>query len=75
MALGALPLPRQRPHLALHLAREVVEACEVLGRFVEATLGVAAAIAIEADARGFLEQLATVVGAGRTAARRSCAAR
>ena len=63
VALGALALARQRAHLALHFADQVVEALQVDRRLLEAPLGRAAAVAIEADAGRFLEQLATVVGA------------
>ena len=62
VALGALALARERAHLALHFGDEIVEALEIDRRLLEAALGGAATIAIEADARRFLEQLATIVG-------------
>jgi hypothetical protein len=58
---GALALAGQRAHLALNFAEEVVESREILCRFVQAALGIATTIAIKADARGFLEQLAPVI--------------
>ena len=41
---------------------EVIDASQVLRRFVQTALGIPAAVAIQADARGFLEQLPPVVG-------------
>ena len=63
MALGALALARERAHLALHFGDQIVEALQVDGRLLEAALRGAPAIAIEADAGRFLEQLAPVVRA------------
>ena len=61
VSLGAPALARERAHLALHLADQVVEALQIDGRLLETALGGAAPIAIEADARRLLEQLAPVV--------------
>ena len=61
MPLGALALAREAAHLALHLVDQVVEALQVDRRLLEAALRRAPAIAIQADARRFLEQLAPVV--------------
>ena len=63
VALGAPALARQRAHLGLHLGDQVVEALQVDGRLLEAALGGAAAVAVQAHAGRLLEQLAPVVGA------------
>ena len=63
VALGLPALPRQRAHLALHLGDEIVEAREIDRRLLEPARSGAAAIAIEADTGGLLEQLAAIVGA------------
>src|SRR5215471_4740864 len=55
MSLGAFPLPRERPDLALHLADQVVETLQVDGCLLEPALGGAAPVAIEAHTRRFLE--------------------
>ena len=62
VALGTLALPGQGADLALHLAEQVVQPRQVLRGLVEATLGVAPAVAIEAYARSLLEQFPPVVG-------------
>ena len=62
MALGALPLPGERPHLARDFVHEIVDAREIGGRLFEAALRAAAAVTIEADTGCLFEQLAPVVG-------------
>ena len=59
--LGAASLSRERTHLALYFVDQIVEALQVDRRLVEPPLRRATAVAIEADARRFLEQLAPVV--------------
>ncbi len=61
MLLGAAPLSRERTHLALHFVDQIVEPLQVDRRLVEPPLRRATAVAIESDARRFLEQLAPVV--------------
>ena len=60
--LGALALPRQAAHLARHLVDQVVQPLQIARRLLEAAFRRAATIAIEADARRLLEQLAPIVG-------------
>ena len=63
--LCTLPLARERAHLALHLANQVVDARQVERRLLEPPFGAAASVAIEANPSRFLEELTTVVGAVR----------
>ena len=63
--LGALALAEERADLRLHLAREVVDAEQVGARRLELPLRAAAAVAVQADARRLLEELAPVVRAVR----------
>ena len=63
MTFGAPALTGQRAHLTLDFRDEVVKAPQVDRGFVEATLGTASAIAIQADTSGFFKQLATIIGA------------
>ncbi len=63
VSLGLLALARERANLALHFGDQIVEARQVDRRLLEPALGRAAAVAIESDACGFLEQLAPIVGA------------
>ena len=62
MPLGTLALTRQRANLALYFGNEIVDASEVGGCFLEATLSAALTITIETDAGRFLKQLAPFVG-------------
>src|SRR5919197_2537504 len=63
VALGSAALARERTHLALHFRDEIVEPLQIGGRLLETTLRRATPIAIQSDPRGFLEELATLVGA------------
>ena len=63
VSLGTLPLARQRAHLRLHLADQVVEARQVDRRFLETAFRAPPSVAVEADAGGFLEQLAALIRA------------
>jgi len=62
VALGAFALARERAHLRLHLADEIIQPLQIDRRFLEPTLGGPAAVTIQSDARGFLEELAPLVG-------------
>jgi len=62
---GALPLARERSHLALYLTNHIVEPREIERRLLEAAFRAAASVAIQTDTGGFLEQLPALVGTVR----------
>ena len=63
MSLRALALSGQRTDLALHLTDQIVDARQVERGLLESALGAATTVAIQTDARRFLEQLAPVIRA------------
>src|ERR1051326_2707844 len=58
VALGLALLSRQGADLRLDLGDEVLEALQVGGSLLEPALGALLAVAVEADARRFLEERA-----------------